>query len=424
MEPQQKHNHSNVLVEVLKVKAFRYLWLAQVISQITVNMLVFVLGVLIYAQTNSNTAVSILYLTVGVPAALFGIFSGALVDRFNKKTLLIFTTLIRALFICLLLWTRTNLFTIFLLSASISIASQFFVPAEAALIPNLVGNELLLPANSLFTLTFYSAIIGGFVAGGPLLDLLGWQVLLIVLTALFLVAALLLILMPGETESKKLSHGFTFTELTRDVAVGLRFIYQSIKVRNAILLLLLSQAVIAIFATLGPGFADKILFIKLTDASILILGPAALGMIIGALGLSQLRTHFSKRKLINTSILLSGFLLIFVAQLAYSPKYTFARVLHPWILPLVVGSFFLLGLVNSLIDVTCNTILQENTTEEVRGRVYGVLSSLIGGVAIIPVIISGIFADLYGVATIVLLIGLILVALGIFTSFSSKLIRK
>ncbi len=89
MEPQQKHNHSNVLVEVLKVKAFRYLWLAQVISQITVNMLVFVLGVLIYAQTNSNTAVSILYLTVGVPAALFGIFSGALVDRFNKKTLLI-----------------------------------------------------------------------------------------------------------------------------------------------------------------------------------------------------------------------------------------------------------------------------------------------------------------------------------------------
>ena len=404
--------HKNVLIQVLRIIPFRNLWFAQVVTQIVVNMLIFVLGVVIYETTASNTAVSVLYIAVGIPAAIFGIISGVFVDRLPKKGLLISTVFVRAGLVLLLVFSRGHLTTLYVIAALISIVGQFFIPAEAALIPHFVRRELLLPANSLFTMTFYSAIIGGFVAGGPLLDLLGWQTLLILLVGAFVAAGVLLLFLPREPFLPS-AQQLSFTTVLNDLRAGINFIYKTIRVREAITLLLLAQAVIAIFASLGPGFADRILYIKLTDASILILGPAALGMICGAIFISQVKSRFSRRKLITASIIASGLLFMLVASLAASSRYDLPRVINVGILPIAIASFFCLGFANSLIDVTCNTILQEQTQEHMRGRVYGVLASLIGGVAILPVFVSGLLADTWGVGTVVFCLGLGLAGLGI-----------
>src|SRR3989344_3021491 len=85
----------NTFGQVLGIGPFRNLWFAQIISQITVNMLTFVAAVFVYEQTGSNTAVALIYVSTGLPAALFGIFSGVLVDRYNKKRLLLASTFIR-----------------------------------------------------------------------------------------------------------------------------------------------------------------------------------------------------------------------------------------------------------------------------------------------------------------------------------------
>ncbi len=410
-------------IEVLKNGPFRCLWFAQVLSQITVNMLTFVLAVVIYGQTKSNTAVSILYLTIGVPAAFFGILSGVYVDRFNKKNLLIITTVIRATLVGAILIFKDQLLIVYLLSILISLISQFFVPAEAALIPQYVDSPHLLPANSLFTLTFYSAIIGGFVIGGPLLSLLGEVGVLWLLIALFAGSTVFLAFLPAvkHVEIPKTDSLFAaFAQVQNDITVGLRFIRNSASVTLAIFTLTLAQAIIAIFASLGPGFADRILNIKLTDASIIILGPAALGMIGGALVIGSL-IKFGKRKLIKSGIFLSGALLSFIAFLIFFRTNRWANASLEQLLslnvagamvPLAVMAFFLLGFANSLIDVTCNTVLQERTTDEVRGRVYGVLASLIGGIAILPVILSGILADLFGIGKIFLLLGIVVLLIG------------
>ena len=404
--------HKNALIQVLQIVPFRNLWVAQVVTQIVVNTLIFVLGVVIYETTASNTAVSVLYMAVGIPAAIFGIISGVFVDRLPKKMLLISTVFVRAGLVLLLIFSQGKLIPLYLMSALISIIGQFFIPAEAALIPHFVRRELLLPANSLFTMTFYSAIIGGFVAGGPLLNLLGWQTLLVFLAAAFVAAGTLLLFLPREPLLPS-AHQLSFAMVVNDLRAGIEFIYKTISVRQAIILLLLAQSVIAIFASLGPGFADRILYIKLTDASILILGPAAIGMIFGALFISQVKSRFSRRKLITASIISSGLLFMLVASLAASARYELPRVVNVGILPIAITSFFCLGFANSLIDVTCNTILQEQTQEHMRGRVYGVLASLIGGVAILPVFVSGLLADTWGVGTVVFCLGLGLAGLGI-----------
>lgn len=421
-----KNPSSANLLKVLAIRPFLFLWLAQVVSQIAFNMLILVLGLFIYQKTRSNTAVSLLYLTVGLPGALFGVFSGVYIDRIDKRSILIVSTLIRVFFIFLIFITKSNLILIYILTSLVSLASQFFVPAEAALIPRFVPTKLLLSANSLFTLTFYSAIIGGFVAGGPLVESLGADSVFIILGLLFGCAFWLVTFIPKEESRSSLPRiKLTTTSIWNDVTSGFDYIKYKPLLYQSILLLTVSQAVIAIFASLGPGFADRVLSIKITQASLLILGPAALGMIIGALYLGSFGTPFRKRSLINIGIFLSGATLLLVAILVRTRRYLqFTSVFEhiflvshsKSILPISMICFFVLGFANSLIDVSCNTILQEKTTDAFRGRVYGFLSSLISGVAIIPVIISGVIADLFGIGKIIFILGLILIGFGLYTS--------
>ena len=62
---------------------------------------------------------------------------------------------------------------------------------------------------------------------------------------------------------------------------------------------------------------------------------------------------------------------------------------------------FILGFATSLVFVPANTILQEETSDEVRGKVYGVLNTFIGIMSIIPVVVVGGLADLIGVKAVI-----------------------
>lgn len=420
-----KSAQGSELIKVLGIRSFLTVWLSQIITQISYNMLTFVLGVQVYEMTRSNAQVSLLFLAVGMPAALFGIVSGVLVDSYRKKNVLLFSTLGRIPLLLLLLVTHENAGWVFLTAALFSMITQLFMPAQAALIPKIVPRHLLLSANSLFTLTFYSAIIGGFVAGGPLLSSFGFSGVVQLLIWLCFFAAGLLLFFPAKADfigSSTHKLGNMLTEV-KEVLVYIR---RSGKISQAILLMTLAQAIISVFLTLGPGFADRILSIKLTDASIVILGPAAVGMIFGALFIGQYGVRFSRRSLIKSGIFLSAGLLLFLGAVIRFRRYqqfvavyedVFSNSLQSGLLPLSILIFFLLGLANSLIDISCNTVIQEQTDDRVRGRVYGVLTTLVSGVALLPVVLSGWLADVVGVGKIIFFLGFALLFFGILARY-------
>src|SRR3989344_1682605 len=92
-------SNKNGILRVIGIQPFFLLWSAQIISQVAFNMLIFIVGVFIYAKTRSNASVSLIFLTVGVPAAFFGIVSGAIVDNFEKRRVLLWSTSIRVLLV-------------------------------------------------------------------------------------------------------------------------------------------------------------------------------------------------------------------------------------------------------------------------------------------------------------------------------------
>jgi len=72
-----------------------------------------------------------------------------------------------------------------------------------------------------------------------------------------------------------------------------------------------------------------------------------------------------------------------------------------------------LGIATSLVFVPANTILQEETSDESRGKIYGVLNTLIGIMSIIPVVVVGGLADLIGVKAVITGMGIVVLIIAV-----------
>ncbi len=158
---------------LLRNRFFLRLWLAQLISQTVQNAANYGLLVLIAEVTGSSTLIGLAIISFSLPAVLFGVPAGVLVDRFNRRHVLWISNLLRGFcalgFVINLMVDRGDVLPIYVLTFLIAVISQFFTPAEGAAIPLLVDERELVNALSLFNITFTLAQALGFVLLGPVI---------------------------------------------------------------------------------------------------------------------------------------------------------------------------------------------------------------------------------------------------------------
>ncbi|MBI2612129.1 MFS transporter [Candidatus Gottesmanbacteria bacterium] len=397
------------LISLLRKTNFRNLWFGQITSQIAVNMLAFVLILEIYQATRSNTAVSALSLAIGLPAIFVGILAGGIVDSVDKRLVLLWCNFLRIIIFALfLVFFSLPLLIIYILAGFFSIVTQFFIPAEAPSIPSFVRNDELLLANSLFSFGLYGATIFGFIISGPLLISFGpnivYGLMIILMSLAFLFAYGLPPIRPRGMPKLSLS----LSVFSSDLKEGMAFIFGNVRVGQSLLLMTFSQGLLATLAVLAPGFADATLKIPLTDVSLVVMGPAALGLVTGALWVGTTGKQYLKRILILIGILATGVTLLMLSFLVRAANGGGDGIEIAMLL------LFILGFTNALISVPSSAVLQEATEGRLRGRVYGVLTSLTGGAAILPVMFSGIMADLFGITRTLLILGLGVLVFGVY----------
>lgn len=381
----------NTILQVLKLRPFLFLWLAEIFSQIAMNMINFVLIIVAFKLTNSNTAVSGIVLSFTIPAIFLGVFAGVLVDRTSKKKVLFVTNIIRALFLLLLFFTHQILFFVYLLSFLISVATQFFIPAETPMIPVLVRRDLLLSANALFGMGIYGSALLAYALTGPSLLLFGEKYIFVFLSILFITASFFVSLIQYKKDTEKLHTKVSFVGEFKN---AFSFFRKVKKIYSPLFLLVLSQLIILILAVIGPGYAQNILKIQVERFPIYFVAPAALGMVVGALILVRFFKNYSKENTATVGVFLSSFsigLLPFVSGLIN-----------------IVVVAFLLGFANALVFVPSNTLLQEETEEGERGKVYGLLNTLSGIALLLPVVLVGGLVDLFGVSYVILGIAIVI----------------
>ncbi|MBI3955012.1 MFS transporter [Candidatus Gottesmanbacteria bacterium] len=405
---------------LIRNRNFRNLWLGQITSQIALNMLYFVLAIKVYQDTRSNAAVSYMILAFGIPSIIFGIVAGGIVDKCNKRSVLLLSNIIRVFILVLFYLFLNNIFLIYLFTVIISVITQFFIPAEAPSISFLVASDLLLTANSLFTVSFYVSTLMGFVLAGPFIKIFGPSNVYLFMAVLMGIASYFVYKLPNIGQQlDNIKNLVDFKTIRLNILEGIHYIFSHERVKQSLILMTFSQALIATLSVLAPGFADRILSIDLADASYLVMGPAAIGLILGAIWVGGYGMKYLKGTLILIGIIASGVTLLLLSLLtrAKAPSIVFfIKDSHFIISNLAVAIVLLLlmGFFNSLINVPSSTILQEDSESDIRGRVYGVLTSLTGGVSFLPVVFSGILADILGVGSALFILAIIILLIGFY----------
>jgi len=424
--------NSESFVELFKNKPFLILWLNQFCLQLSYSIINFSLILWVYQISQRNLAVSILLLAISLPSIIFGIFAGVVADRVNRTKIIRFTNIILAVLFLLFYFANNSLWYIYLLAFVISIVSQFFLPSEAATIPTIVPKGLLTKANSLFSLTIYASLILGYTIAGPLISLSGnYETPFIFAGILTIFASIVFFKFPFLPQQVKKNKAYdtlssSFRNAIAQIKEGLAYIYSNKILLVAIALLTSVQVFISTMSTLIPEYIEKILQIPATNASYIIMLPLGLGLISGAFFNGAYGKHLPRRKVVEYSIfgvsvclLLIAFAPVISNYLAFRVVEISTRIRRP--LEHIVGlssllatfSFFL-GFFNVSIVIPAQTVLQENTPEELRGRVFGVLNMMMSSLAVLPVILVGSLADVIGIVRCISTLGFIALFIAIF----------
>ncbi len=410
----------NLILRTLRIKPFLFLVLSEFFSIFAMNLLNFALLIVVFSISKSNIAVAGVVMAFTIPNVLFGILAGVLVDRWNKKTVLFVTNILRALLIIPLAFFHTNLAAVYFFTFCISVIMQFFIPAETPIIPLLVRKKFLLSANALFGVGIYGSVLLAYALSGPFLYVFGKTNIFFFLSAIFLIAGFFIYLIKA-SKSKiepKINEGrvLSFSEESKIV---FQLISKTKNLYHALFSLTLAQIIILVFAAIGPGYAEQVLRIKIESFPILFVTPAIIGVVLGAIIIGSFLHKTSKSKLTKFGLFVMG---ISIMLLPYGSKVESRAVVHlinsylPHvlminILHIMIFLAFVLGFAIAFVFIPANTTLQEETTDESRGKIYGFLNTFVGIMSIIPVVLVGGLADLFGVKFIITGIGIIVLAI-------------
>lgn len=416
-QPSDAH-HPGGYRAVLGNRLFLFLWLAQLFSQTAQNVVNYVLVVEVERLTHSSTNVGWVVVSFSLPVLLLGPSAGVFVDRVGKRGVLLWTNVLRGALMAGYLFVPQTLQAIYIVTFAASVVSQFFAPAEGAILPLMVRRRELLTATSLFNITFTVAQVAGFVVVGPTLyKLFGPTPVFIAVVVMYALAALCVWTLPRREQITgslwpAISRALQLRHVWGDMVEASRFLRSTPGIGVAIVHLTLATALLMTLATLGPGFVARVLGLGPEDAGY-ILAPAGLGMLVTTVLLGHFAVNANRELLASRGLMamsLSLAALALVRPIFGLLQSEFARV-GPGALPAVetVGYLgivclitFSLGVEFAFVTIPAQTVVSEATEPSLRGRVFALLFMATGSVSTLPALVIGALADSVGIVPVLL----------------------
>jgi DHA3 family macrolide efflux protein-like MFS transporter len=410
---------------VLTNQGFLHLWLAQIISQTAQNAILYALIIRVIDLTGSTATTSGVVLAFVVPTVVFGMFSGVLVDRWSKRRILIITNAGRAIAALAFFFGRDHVWALYTITVFFASFSQLFTTTNAASIPYMVSRQQLISANSLFSLGFTIAQITGLIFLAPLIiKTTGFAQLFIIAAIAFLVATLLARWLPpigrdGEQEVDGVLPGRAeLRGAISELVKALSALRADPLAYLAMAHITISSTLVLIFAVLVPGYMQEVLHRRPEDA-VAVFAPVAFGALFGLRAVPWIVPRLGHTKtvavgLFGLAICLAAFGSVEVIADAlertdrfnpFGTEQIFGQSILVSITVLVAGP---MGVFYALLNAPAQTLLHERTPTEMRGRIFASQMVLANGVALIPLVVVGGIADLYGVSRVVLAIAVLI----------------
>jgi MFS family permease len=402
----------------LSNRNYRLFWLGSIASFFSSQMQQPAQNWLAYELTHSPLKLGLVMAMQTIPMVLLSLFSGVIIDRIQKKNILIIYQTFNALIgitIAVLIATGQIQYWHLLITSFLNGANMaFYMPARNAMIAEMVPRDKILNAVALNMLGTNVAQIAGPALSGILIAVIGTQGAYYVGIGFTVIAAsIFLMLIPT---GKILKSGNR--SMSSNVSEGFRYV----RIHNILLLFFAVEIVVTLFGMsyqgLMPVFAE--LLGQKSEGYGFMLAAAGVGSLIGSLFIASLGNFKKKGLILLITCTVFGIILILFAS---SSAIGNALGMGPSSAYLAAFWLVLIGISSTSFLNINNTLIQMNVNGEFRGRVNGVYGMVIG---LYPVgmLLSGSIAEYVGAPLTVIIGGSVLTSFMIILAISSRRLRS
>jgi MFS family permease len=382
------------MFSMLRNRDFGLLWLAGLISMAGDTALVIALPLHIYRLTDSTLATSGVIASTLLPRVLFGSFAGVFADRWDRKRVMMFSDLSRAIILLPLLLVPDHLILVYAIAAAQGILGLCFSPAESAMLPTLVGEDKLVQANALNSLNDNLAMLIGPPLGAFLYAFMGIGGAALYDSVTYAGSAILLGLIVADTRPKREVNaeiiGSQVKHILSEWRAGLSIVRRDQSLRVVFVSRSLANIAEGVFLTLG--ISPLVLDVLGGTPSQVGWPPMAqaIGGMLAGVVVIRIGHRLSKRWLFGGGMVGLG-----LCDFSTFNAFRFAAAGTPAVV-VAMGFMTLAGIPAVAGGAGSQTIVQEQTTDAYRGRVFGALSSISGVAMVAGLAIGGVLGDRIG----------------------------
>ncbi|MGC4085181.1 MAG: MFS transporter [Vicinamibacterales bacterium] len=349
---------------------FRLLFFGQTVSQLGDWFNSVAVFALLLNLTGSATAVAWMMIVQFLPMAIVGPIAGVIVDRVDRRRLMIATDILRGILVLglLLVRTREQVWLAYVVMTLTVTGTAFFEPARTATIPNVTSRDELMPANALASATWAAMLAVGAAIGGLVTAVAGRQIAFVINGLSFFVSAWFISRTTYDSTpaAKPPLKGWYALSGLADLFDGLAYVRRSTHV-SALM-----------FVKAGWGLAGGVLLLLTVFGQRIfpVAGSTAagIGILYGARGIGAGLGPLALRWLVGQSpttmrrSIGAGYFVVGAFYVALAGATT---------LPLAAACVLLAHFSGSLLWVFSTVLLQMEVPDEFRGRVFAAELALV-----------------------------------------------
>ena len=356
------------------------------ISNISNFIYLIAINIIVFQLTGSAAAVAGLWIISPLTNIFTKFWTGRFIYYRSKRKIMMSTYVIRAVFISLIPFAP-NMIVVYGILVVLSIANSFYHPASTTYLTIVVPIEKRKRFNAIRSFASSGAFIIGPAIGGALLFWLSYEITLWTNAVLFVVAALLLLLLPEkEYIDKSKVPALTISQVVSDFIVVKDFFVAN----RYVSVIYLGFTIIMIFSftmdTQEVVFTQRVIGLSEIDYSLLV-SITGIGSVVSAIVLSTFSTKFSLRYMISI-----GLMMMTIGYVIYAFSWSF--------LSIVIG-FLILGFFNVFLNAGIMTFYQNNVPVAVMGRVTSIYQLIQSVVQVVFILGIGVLGDVLSLRVVI-----------------------
>ncbi len=405
---------------------FVQLLAARLATNIAVDAIHYALLIDVVRQTGSALHTSLLILTFTAPGVFLGMIGGVAADRFSRRMILISVHVARGL-ACIAFFRFSNdIWAIYLISVTFSAVNPISGPAEYASVPGLIGPHRLTSGHAWLNLmSLAGQAIGIGILAPVLLRTIGPGPVYVTAAILYFAAALLILQM-GRLPRTSVS-GVEEGSIA-DVRAQFMRVWRFLRADPPSYMATIEMSVVAsaVLVTISvlPAYTEEVLGVS-AENTVFVMAPAVVGMAAGLRLVGPLSREFGSGVVVSAGFVMmiaGAFTLVFIEPLTTLFTSWGAGPGSGWPLPappaIVLAAMLLaipVGFANTAVAVAARAVLQERSPPDLQGRVFAAQGVVANLGSIVPLVLGGFVAELFGVRVVMVLVGLGAAVVGVWT---------